>query len=354
MNRFQILKRSASVRLLQGLAALALLASGRLLSGCDQIVLDENPGITPRENFEYLWKECDEKYAFFEYKGIDWDEVYRRYSPKVSDNINQDSLFKVLFAMLNELRDGHVNLIAPFNVSRYEISLLGPENIDERLVLENYLKSDYYDTGPFVHNFIADGQVGYIRYPSFSGSVGEFDLNFMLYRYRNTKGLILDLRQNGGGNANNVVKILNRFASQRTLIYQSYLKNGPGRDDFSAPSSAYAIPPSSKDLLRYSRRVAVLTDRGTFSAASFFALGSMALPNMIRIGDSTGGGLGIPNGGQLPVGWTYRLSVSRTLSPDGTNYENGVPPNIRVLLDPKDVEKGVDTVIERAVEELLR
>ncbi|MBK6949665.1 MAG: S41 family peptidase [Haliscomenobacter sp.] len=354
MKRFQTQRRSVPVRRMQGLAALISLASGWLLSGCDQIILDENPGITPRENFEYLWKECDEKYAFFEYKSIDWDEVYRRYSPRVSNSINQDSLFKVLFAMLNELRDGHVNLVAPFNVSRYEISLLGPENIDERLVLEKYLKADYYDTGPFKHNFIADGQVGYIRYPSFSGSVGEFDLNFMLYRYRNTKGLILDLRQNGGGNANNVLKILNRFASQRTLVYQSYLKNGPGRSDFSEPSPAYAIPPSSKDLLRYSRRVAVLTDRGTFSAASFFTLGSMALPNMIRIGDSTGGGLGIPNGGQLPIGWTYRLSISRTLSPDGTNYENGVPPDIRVLLDPKDVEKGVDTVIERAVEELLR
>ncbi len=325
-----------------------------LFSGCDQIVLDENPGITPRENFEYLWKECNEKYAFFEYKGIDWDAVYKQYSPRVSNSINQDSVFKVLFAMLNELRDGHVNLVSPFNVSRFEIALLGPENINERLVLEKYLNKDYYDTGPFKHNFLADGQIGYIRYPSFTGSVSEFDLNFMLYRYRNTKGLILDLRQNGGGNAGNVLKILNRFASQRTLLYQSYLKNGPGREDFSAPSPAYAIPPNSKDLLMYSRKVAVLTDRGTFSAASFFTLGSMALSNMIRIGDTTGGGLGIPNGGQLPNGWTYRLSVSRTLSPDGSNYENGIPPDIRVLLDPKDVEKGVDTVIERAVEELLR
>ncbi|MEY4134694.1 MAG: hypothetical protein RL386_1044 [Bacteroidota bacterium] len=330
-----------------------ILLSGLLFTGCEDLLLDENPENTNRANFEFLWKECRDKYAFFDYKGIDWDAVYKKYSPRVNDNISQDSLFKVLFAMLNELRDGHVNLISPFNVSRYDITLLGPENINERLVLEKYLGPDYYTTGQFTHNFLADKQIGYVRYKSFSNKVGEFDMSFLLVRYRQTRGIILDLRQNGGGSALNVFTILNRFASKKTLLYRSYLKSGPGKEDFSPAQEAYAEPPEDKETPRYGRDLVILTDRGTFSAASFLTLGAKALPNVTIIGDTTGGGLGIPNGGQLPNGWTYRISISRTISPDGKNYEDGIPPDIRVLLDPAQVALGKDNVIERAIEEIL-
>lgn len=324
------------------------------LSSCEGFLIEDDPENTNRSNFEYLWKECDEKYSFFEYKGIDWDAVYQRYSPRVNNNISQDSFFRVMFAMLNELRDGHVNLISPFNVSRYEISLLGPQNIDERLVLEAYLGADYYSTGPFRHNFLADRRIGYVRYSSFANRVSEFDMNFILARYRQTQGIILDIRQNGGGSVSNVFTILNRFAAEKTLLYRSFLKSGPGREDFSGPIEAYAEPPEDKDFLRYSRKVIVLTDRGSYSAASFFSLGAKALPNMMLMGDTTGGGLGIPNGGQMPNGWTYRFSISRTFTPDGANYEDGVPPDIRVILQPSDIARRKDTVIERAIEEILR
>lgn len=325
-----------------------------VLMGCERLILEPEHENDHRATFEFLWKECKDKYAFFEYKGIDWDGVYKKYSPRVSNTISQDSLFKVLFAMLNELRDGHVNLISPFNVSRYDISLLGPENINERLVLEKYLGADYYTTGQFTHNFLADKQVGYIRYKSFSNKVGEFDMSFVLLRYRQTRGLILDLRQNGGGSALNVFTILNRFVNEKTLLYRSFLKSGPGPEDFSPAQEAFAEPPEDKEVPRYDRKLVILTDRGTYSAASFLTLGAKALRNATIIGDSTGGGLGIPNGGQLPNGWTYRISISRTLSPDGKNYEDGIPPDIRVLLDPSEVAKGKDNVIERAIEEILK
>ncbi|MFM8448563.1 MAG: S41 family peptidase [Haliscomenobacter sp.] len=333
---------------------LYLLFSVFLLSGCDWLLLRDETPATPTATFEYLWQRCHEQYAFFEYKQVNWQEVYHRYAPLVHDDMSQDSLFAVLFDMLLELRDGHVNLISPFNISRFEIGLLGPQQIDERVVLENYLGRDYYITGPFRHTFLAADSVGYIRYSSFSNTVSDFDLNFIIGRYWRTQGLILDLRQNGGGNAENIFTILNRFTSQKALLYQSYLKNGPGAEDFSPPQPAYAVPPDSKDLLRYSRKVIVLTDRGTFSAASFFALASKAIPRMQIMGDTTGGGLGIPNGGQLPNGWTYRISISRTLSPEGDNYENGVPPDLYLSLDQQARSRGVDNLIEAAIQEILK
>lgn len=328
-----------------------LLATPLLFSGCETLFLTEEVENSERSNFEFLWQECDEKYAFFDYKNVNWDSVYNAYSPRVRNGMRADSLFRVLWDMLNELEDGHVNLIAPFNTSRFDIRLLGPKNIDERVIIENYLSDRYYTTPPIIHDALVEGQVGYLRINTFGTTVSEGDIQFALARYRNTRGLIIDIRQNGGGSLRNVFTIMNRLTRERTKVYDSYLKSGPGREDFSGPQPAYLEQPD--EGITYEKPVMVLIDRGTFSAGSFFALIARELPHMTLIGDTTGGGLGIPNGGQLPNGWTYRMSISRTISNDGQNFESGVPPDIRVILDPAAVEQGVDNVIERAIQEIF-
>lgn len=322
-----------------------------LLTTCETLFVQEDPDNSDRANFEFLWKECDEKYAFFAYKGIDWDSVYQAYSPRVTDGLSSDSLFRVLWDMLNELRDGHVNLFSPFNVSRFDIRLLGPKNIDERVIFEHYLSDRYYTTTPIIHDALAGGRIGYLRIASFGPTVSESDIQFALSRYRNTEGLIIDIRQNGGGSLGNVFTIMDRLARERTKVYDSYIKSGPGREDFDGPQAAFVEPPG--EGVTYTKPVMVLIDRGTYSAGSFFALIARELPQITLIGDTTGGGLGIPNGGQLPNGWTYRLSISRTITPDGQNFEDGVPPDIRVILDPNLVRLGIDNVLQRAIAEIL-
>jgi C-terminal processing protease CtpA/Prc len=74
---------------------------------------------------------------------------------------------------------------------------------------------------------------------------------------------------------------------------------------------------------------------------------------MTVMGDTTGGGLGLPNGGQLPNGWTYRFSITKTLDPQGNNYENGIPPDVVKILTAEDRISGRDTVIEAAVDLIL-
>ena len=66
------------------------------------------------------------------------------------------------------------------------------------------------------------------------------------------------------------------------------------------------------------------------------------------MGDTTAGGLAIPAGGALPNGWHYRFGVTRTLSPEGINYENGVPPDITVHLDPVATAQLRDNIIDSA------
>src|SRR6266542_5851881 len=90
------------------------------LCSCGKTFLGSDPANTPRENFESLWKTLDEKYSFFAYKNVDWNKVYNKYSPRIDNSMSDAKLFNVFFEMLSELKDSHVNLVAPFNITRYE------------------------------------------------------------------------------------------------------------------------------------------------------------------------------------------------------------------------------------------
>jgi hypothetical protein len=315
------------------------------LFSCQDTFLGSDPPGTPRDNFESLWKTLDEKYSYFAYKHVNWNEVYRKYSPKIYNSMSDIQLFNVLFQMLSELRDSHVNLVSPFNVSRYETQFISsPVNYDENL-LKNYLKSDYYVTGPLKHQFLNSGTIGYIRYSSFEDEVSPGNIDFVISRFLNTKGIIIDVRSNGGGSISNVFTLCSRFTDKKRQMYTSYIKNGPGHEDFSGPNYVYMSP----SAVNFTGKVCVLTNRDCYSATSFFVLAMRNLPNVTIVGDTTGGGLGAPTGAELPNGWGYRFSCSRTLSPSGENFEDGVPPDVAINISASDEQKKKDSIIEEAI-----
>ncbi|MFN5371820.1 MAG: S41 family peptidase, partial [Bacteroidia bacterium] len=105
------------------------------------------------------------------------------------------------------------------------------------------------------------------------------------------------------------------------------------------------------DGIRYTKPVMVLVDRGSYSATTFFSLSTKAMDNVTLVGDTTGGGGGLPNGGQLPNGWTYRFSITRLLDLNKQNFaESGVPPDILASFNWNDLNR--DEIIDRAIEEI--
>ena len=315
---------------------------------CEKIFFEEDKqSLDPFKNFDYLWQQCDEKYSYFELKNIDWNQVKTTYRSRLYKGMSQDSLFKVLGTMLNELKDDHSNLIGSFNLSFFGTNKLGPDNFDWRIIEDNYLPRNCYISGPFSHDFLnnTNKEIAYIRFSSFTGTVSEGRLNFILNRYANTKGIILDLRENGGGVTSDVFKLLSHFISAKTLAYYSILKNGKAHNNFTEPRAAYVEPAG----VLYTKPVMLLVDRGTYSAGSLFSISAKELSNFTLIGDTTGGGLGLPNGGQLPNGWLYRFSITQTLDARLNNtFEQGVPPSIVQYVNWDDRTK--DEVIEKAVE----
>jgi C-terminal processing protease CtpA/Prc len=322
-----------------------------LLGACNAIILEDDLESTDaKTNLEYLWKQCDEKYAYFDLKGIDWDASREKYLAMVNDNTSDAELFDIMGAMLSELKDDHTNLMSNFNVSRFGVHYQSQDNFDWRIIEDNYLPKDYLISGPFQHDFIEDKQIAYVRFPAFTGTVDDTQLDFILSRYKDTKGMILDLRENGGGAATDIFSLLSRFVEVKTKLYYSRIKSGPGHNEFSESKAAFVEP---YDGMRYSKKVMVLVDRSTYSAGSFTALATKAIANMVLVGDMTGGGLGMPNGGQLPNGWTYRFSITQALNLDmKPDWEQGVPADITVKIDWND--RTHDEIIDRAVQELLK
>ena len=77
---------------------------------------------SPRANYRALWEVLDKGYCYFDEKlpqDSSWYDMYNKYLPLIANDMGQDSLFDVMGMLLSELKDGHVNIIAPFDVSRY-------------------------------------------------------------------------------------------------------------------------------------------------------------------------------------------------------------------------------------------
>ncbi|MCD8292842.1 MAG: S41 family peptidase [Prevotellaceae bacterium] len=330
-------------RLLYMLVAWA--AALLLVAGC---VREEDVDNTPRGNFEALWKLIDEHYCFLDYKGIDWDAVYEAYSPRITDDMTDDGLFEVLGEMLNELKDGHVNLSSALNVSYYDAWYQDyPRNYREDIVEDYYLgkASSDYRTAAGIKYKILDDNIGYARYDSFEDAVGNGNLDEMLSYLAICNGLIFDVRSNGGGIITNSSRIAARFTNEKTLTGYILHKTGTGHSDFSDPYPIYLEP---SDGVRWQKPVVVLMNRRSYSATNDFVNAMHCLPGVTLMGDTSGGGSGLPFTSELPNGWSVRFSASPHLDVDMQQIEWGIEPDVKVDMDEVDAFNNIDTIIETA------
>lgn len=312
-----------------------------LLTGC---VDEPQYSDSPQGNFEALWKIIDERYCFFEYKNIDWNRVKAEYQKRISPQMSNDALFQVLGDMLAELKDGHVNLYSTYNQARYWNWYLDyPRNYNEAVV-EDYLGRDYFIAGGMKYKIFEDN-IGYISYQDFSYPVGNGNLDEILSYLALCNGLIIDVRNNGGGNVTNSSRIAARFTNEKRLVGYIMHKTGKGHNDFSKPSPVYIEPSKS---IRWQKKVVVLTNRHSYSATNDFVNSMRYCPGVTLMGDRTGGGSGLPMSSELPNGWGVRFSASPYLNAEMEQIEFGIEPDIKVDMKREEELKGIDTMIEAA------
>lgn len=331
-----------SIKRIQTLLIVSVLL---LLVSCEKVFLENDPPHDPLAVFDYLWDDINNRYSFFEFKQVDWEVARNQYRPKVTENMTDTRLFGLLSEMLNELKDGHVNLTSSFDRSRnWDWYLEYPINYNQDIVERKYLGRNFRITGPLYNQTI--DSVLYVNYRSFSDQVSASHLNTLMDYAEGMKGIIIDVRHNGGGSLENAYRIASCFADTTYAFATSRIKTGSGPNDFSEWTTMTVEPRSGK---KFTGKVVVLINRKSYSASTFFSQMMKSLPNAVLMGDSTGGGGGVPAYGELPNGWKYRFSATQTLDLNGQHIEPGVAEDIPVALTTKDESAGIDTIIEAAL-----
>lgn len=317
-----------------------------LLFGMGSCIREDEFDDTPQGNFEALWTIIDEQYCYLDYKGIDWDSVHDVYAPLISSNMSSTALFEVLGNMLAVLKDGHVNLYSSSNTARYWSWFEDyPRNFNESII-EDYLGTDYRIAGGIKYK-ILDDNVGYMYYESFSDGIGDGNLDAILDYFSICNGIIIDVRNNGGGSLSYSSLLAARFTNEEVLTGYIMYKTGKGHSDFSDP---YPITLEPSGSIRWQKNTVVLTNRHSYSATNDFVNSMSVLPNITIIGDKTGGGSGLPFTSELPNGWGVRFSACPHLNVNKEHTEFGIDPDEWVDMDETDEANGIDTIIERARE----
>ncbi len=170
------------------------------------------------------------------------------------------------------------------------------------------------------------------------------------------KGLVIDVRANGGGST--PIDLLQVLAKEpirgpliRTRSYRAADRARgalPGWFDV-PPFEVPADPDHHVDV-----PVAVLTGAHTFSAAEDFVASFKARHRGITVGEPTAGSTGQPLFFPLPGGGSARVCTRDDRAPDGVAFEGvGLRPDMVVSPTVESIRRGTDPALERAARALL-
>jgi len=366
------------------------------------------------EDFEYMYTILKENYPYFEVNkrlnGIDWLSKKDEYIDRIKAAANDDTYFNELNSILSELKNGHTNMLDKWFYSYAKDIYERDKKFNKAWVkqLNNPKAINRYSNIPeskgrfegSENNIIADNikihtfekeKIGYLAIHSFNTFNIEEDMKTIkpfLESIKDYKGLIIDIRGNGGGDtrywSNNIVPML--INNKVECIHYSAFRGGDFTEAFleSRRGVGYGgsgsisditggklknIPPElSKDFKYYDEfriilnpknsigfngKIYLLTDGGVFSAAEAFSVFAKSTGFATLVGETTGGdGIGTdPAVCTLPnSGYVFRFTKEMGLTSDGTcNFEHKTVPDIKV-----SAKIGVDFNEDEAIQTVLK
>ena len=297
-----------------------------------------------RAVFDELHESVSKYSASISSRNTNWDSLKTAYRPRISEDMTEAAFFGQISALLQTFRDPHVWLCSPTD-SMYTIDHLAYNRNYDASVVRRYLAELEVHTAQ-IHSAYIDDCIGYLFCADFRGDQAIVNDIYasVLNKFSDTKGLIIDLRVNDGGNVYNAQKLLNKLTDRRLRWHRTQNRTQEGFDD------AYEWFMEPDKTLYYAQPVVVLTGRYTISAGERFAMGAKLLDNIVIIGDTTANTQGSVMGREMLNGWTYTMTFERCTDPDGFNYAGtGIPPDEYVDYDMLSTGNN-DPVLERAVE----
>lgn len=168
--------------------------------------------------------------------------------------------------------------------------------------------------------------IGYVRLATFGGNCArEMEAALDELEDNGMKSLVFDLRENGGGDLNETVKILGLFLPPDTAVVTTRGREGEAAEPMKTPQ---------RQRRKRDYPVVVLVDRMSASASE---LTSGALQDLKRakvVGEQSYGKGSVQNIIPMGGGTALRLTIATYHTPSGnTPHRKGITPDVVVEID---------------------
>ncbi len=300
--------------------------------------------------FDATWSAIDRGYGNFAESRLDWMTVRRVFRPRAASAPNDSALFAVLADMLGVLNDAHVTLrheTLRFSGGGRPLTPTGDFSID--VIAQRYVGREMHTalSGTIRYGWLADS-IGYLYLSEF-GPTRDVSavLDSAFAEFTESHGLVIDIRDNRGGNDVTGQRLLNLIADERRLYMTTSARALSDHGSFLPPHPFYLAPADDRP---FRTPVAVLTNRRTVSAGENFLLGVRTLPHASIVGDVTAGAFADVTRETLPNGWILGYPINHVLDARGRSGEGvGLSPDYRRTNAPAEILMGKDAVLEFAL-----
>jgi hypothetical protein len=344
--------------------------------------------------FNSYWESMNNNYAFWSVDSTDWDAMYDKYAPRFEalgtiaeeddeegKNAVRDSARSYFKEMSAGLIDHHffatLKIPSTYYIMPGDNEVMNRKyyhwsNTDFRFnVLHQYKElgrlTSY--TEPSVkssraYSGVLDGDIVYLGLTEFALTGSERtevidalkNYNMLLDTLQNIKGVIIDVRENGGGNCADLDSILGKFVDSNYIFAYQRTKDGPGRLDYTPWVPATIHP--MKRARKLDIPIVALADVNSVSMAEITTMAIRTFPKGCSVGERTFGGHGAllstnigfetTNCGRvINDAWDIYCCNYMTKTLDGQILEGiGITPTYEVFWDLS----SLDTQLERAIQ----
>ena len=313
--------------------------------------MPQPPVLTPKlaeAAFDQLWTAFDSIYAMFVLRPeVDWTMLRQEYRPQAIASKSTPEFADLCAQMLKSLRDLHVWLtVAGRNVPVFE----RPGTPNSNPSACQAILGTLHREGRQVTWAVTDDKIGYIAISGWGDADLPAQCQAALENMRDTRGLIVDVRMNGGGSENLAMVFAGRFLNQEFVYAYSQFRNGPNHTDLTRKFERKVAP---RGPWRYDRPVLLLIGQKCISSNESFIAMMTGDPQLTTMGDHTAGSSGNPRIFQLPLNMTVSVPQWIDYLPDGSILdERGFQPQIPFAPAPGAFKGNRDDLLVAALQRL--
>ena len=348
--------------------------------------------------FNATWSLVADKHYDAKLSGLDWPSAAVVFGPRAAAAADQKALYAVINEMLAPLKDSHTHALSPEQADERRTQLrartgFSLTRLDGRWAVADVVKGSPAELGGVQRGWIVvsrngkvltdrndfhanDGEVVqwefldtrdqpvalalkarpfstkprqevrelpggfvYLRFDGFDGPDRRW-LSAHLKAHRTAPGVIIDLRQNPGGETLSLGITIGEFFD-RSVDCGTFVSRGGSRGE----KNSWQIGSA-----HYAGRVAILIDGASASAAEIFSAVLQDHGRATLVGRKTAGAVLASWFYSLPDGGELQLSREDYFAPKGRRLEgNGLVPDVKVEPTLADLRAGRDPDLDAAL-----